>query len=145
MKTELSKRTFIGETIETRVSLSKAQISEFATLCGDFNPLHHDQDFAARSRFGGIIASGPHTVALFMSMVATHFSQKGPMLGLEFSFNFRSATRIDKVLLMSWRVTKIKYKDSLKGNLVWLVGSITDSEGEEIISSSGKILLTNEL
>ena len=113
-----NNRAFVGEQFSKIVSLSQAQISEFALSCGDMNPLHHDPVIAKNSRFKGIIACGPHTTALFMSMVATHFSKKGPMLGLDFSFCFQAAVKENMELLMSWEVVKIEHKASLNGDLV---------------------------
>ena len=48
------------------------------------NPVHHDSEVAAKSRFGRLIASGPHTTAHLLALTASHFSKHGAMLGLEF-------------------------------------------------------------
>jgi len=143
IRDKLSKRAYVGEQFSKKISLSKQDISEFALLCGDLNPLHHDPHIASESRFGSIIACGPHTTALFMSIVATHFSQKGPMLGLEFSFEFRSAAKENDELIMLWEVMKIQYKNSLNGNLIWLKGTVSGIEGE-VLSSEGKVLVTDK-
>lgn len=135
-------RAFAGERFSKKLSLSQAQISEFALLCGDMNPLHHDPDIAENSRFKGIIACGPHTIALFTAMVATHFSE---MVGLEFSFCFHTAVKENMELLMSWEVVKIEQKDSLNGDIVWLDGVVKGPDGEDVISSQGKILVTDTL
>ena len=138
-------RAFAGERFSKKLSLSQAQISEFALLCGDMNPLHHDPDIAENSRFKGIIACGPHTLALFTAMVATHFSLKCQMVGLEFSFCFHTAVKENMELMMSWEVVKIEHKDSLNGDIVWLDGVVKGPDGEDVISSQGKILVTDTL
>ena len=138
-------RVFAGERFSKTVSLSQEQIAEFALLCGDMNPLHHDPEIAERSRFKGIIASGPHTTALFAGMVATHFSQKGQMLGLEFSFCYHAAVTVNMALLMSWEVVKIEHKASLDGDIVWLEGTVSGPDGEAVISGEGKILVTDTI
>jgi hypothetical protein len=56
----------VGERFTRRASFDADSIRKFATLCGDHNPLHHDERAAAASRFGTLIASGPHVVALMM-------------------------------------------------------------------------------
>ena len=48
-------------------------------------------------------------------------------------------------LLMSWEVVKIEHKDSLNGDIVWLDGVVKGSDGEDVISSQGKILVTDTL
>ncbi len=36
--------------------VTQAQIGRYARASGDFNPIHVDHDFAAKSQFGGTIA-----------------------------------------------------------------------------------------
>ena len=67
------------------------------------------------------------------------------MVGLEFSFCFRTAVKENMELLMSWEVVKIEHKDSLNGDIVWLDGVVKGPDGEDVISSQGKILVTDTL
>jgi len=39
-------------------TITEDDINKFAELVGDKNPLHMDKEFAANSRFGGIVAHG---------------------------------------------------------------------------------------
>lgn len=136
---------FKGERFFKIMSFSQEQIAEFASLCGDMNPLHHNPEIAEKSRFKGIIASGPHTTALFAGMVATHFSRKGQMLGLEFSFCFHAAVTVNMNLLMSWEVVEIEYNAELDGDIVGLKGVVSGPDGEALITGEGKILVTDSL
>jgi acyl dehydratase len=47
-----------------------------ARTMGDANPMHHDEAFATPSRFGGLIACGPHISGLHRCMLPTWFSAK---------------------------------------------------------------------
>ena len=67
------------------------------------------------------------------------------MVGLEFSFCFHTAVKENLELLMSWEVVNIEHKASLDGDIVWLDGVVTDPDGEEVISSQGKILVTDTI
>jgi len=66
----------IGENFEQTETIDEETISAFAHLVGDLNPLHHDRLAAAASRFGGIIASGPHCASILLSQAANYFSRK---------------------------------------------------------------------
>lgn len=62
------------------VSVSRDELLEFATRY-DPQPIHVDEDAAKDSMFGGLIASGIHTLALQSSLVAREFFSVVPNLG----------------------------------------------------------------
>src|SRR5258708_2777477 len=110
----------IGDSFAKDVPFDQAGISAFALSTGDTNPLHHDSDYAACSRFGGIIASGSHVSALLLGMCAGWFSDKGENVGLEYKVRFRAPVRAGDMITLRWRVVAITPKESLKGDLVRL-------------------------
>jgi acyl dehydratase len=54
------------------VILGEADIVDFARRW-DPQPMHVDPEAAAKGQFGGLIASGWHTVAVMMRLLADHF------------------------------------------------------------------------
>ncbi len=60
----------IGETAEFARTLSEADLALFAELSGDFDPIHMDEAYAAKSRFGRRIAHGILSMALLSSVSA---------------------------------------------------------------------------
>ena len=135
----------IGEKIAAQVTLTEAEISEFARMCGDKNPLHSDKGYASQTRFGGIIACGPHYASLLMGLSATYFSKNTAMLGLEFSFNFLKAVRAGESLDLQWEVVAVVPKASLGGEIVSLEGKIFNQEGAQVLTATGKVLVTPHL
>src|SRR5262252_2403318 len=101
-------RAYPRERFSTEVTLSSAQVIEFANAAGDNNPIHHDPEFAATTRFGRPTASGPHTTALLLALTASHFSKRGAMLGLEFWVRFRRAIYADETIQLEWLVISVK-------------------------------------
>src|SRR4030067_3150938 len=71
----------VGERFTEEARFSKEEIAEFARLAGDFNPLHHDEEFARANRFQGIIACGPQTASRVLGMTATPFCKRGASPG----------------------------------------------------------------
>jgi acyl dehydratase len=57
------------------ITVSEPEIIEFARRF-DPQPMHVDPEAAARGRFGGIIASGWHTVGLAMRLLVDHYISK---------------------------------------------------------------------
>ena len=131
----------IGETARKSVTLDEAAIRSFAASCGDMNPLHHDAEYARGTRFGGLIASGPHYLALLMGLMATHYTAHGPQVGIDFSTQFRKPVRPGDTIELKWVVTAIEPKE--KGDVVTLDGSITNQHGEVVLTSVGKLMSFN--
>ena len=135
----------VGEQITGRAVLTPAEIAEFARLSGDPNPLHHDEAVARRSRFGGIIVSGPQVIALMLGLLPTYFGRTGQaVLGLEFSFRFVQAIRAGETMAMGWRVTTVE-PTARGGERVTLTGEITNEHGQLRFTAQGTILVAAEL
>ena len=132
-------RATVGEAFCRRVTFDAKSIREFASMNGDLNPLHHDEDVAARSTFGGLIASGTHVSALMMGLTATHFSRSCAPLGLEFKLRFVRAIRAGATLELRWILTALTPKASLRGDLATLEGNAHDDDG--VVYVDGKALL----
>ena len=128
----------IGETARKSVTLDEAAIRSFAASCGDMNPLHHDAEYAKGTRFGGLIASGPHYLALLMGLMATHYTAHGPQVGIDFSTQFRKPVRPGDTIELKWVVTAIEPKE--KGDVVTLDGTITNQHGETVLTTVGKLM-----
>ncbi|MEW5879807.1 MAG: MaoC family dehydratase [Pseudomonadota bacterium] len=133
----------VGESHSRSVTLDAAAIRAFATACGDFNPLHHDAAAAARSRFGRLIASGPHTASLLLGLSATWFAQRGTPLGLDYTIRFRKAVCAGDTLTLRWTVVAVHWKESLRGELVTLDGEIRNQHDECVLTSNGLLLVTD--
>jgi acyl dehydratase len=131
----------VGERFERVVTFDEAGARAFATLVGDLNPLHHDPEIAARSRFGGLIISGTQSVAMLMAMTATFLSARGAALGLDYDFRFRKGIRMGETVRMEWVVTSVTSKEKL-GHVVAFDAALTLlSTGEVAVSGSGRCAL----
>jgi acyl dehydratase len=135
----------IGERFGGRFTLTKAEIAHFATLSGDLNPLHHNENFAQQTRFGGVIVSGPHVISLMMGLTATHFSTYGAMLGLEFTFHFRKAVNAEEIIDMEWVVNSVVPNARLRGTIVSMDGKAINEQGDVVLTGTGKVLVTVKL
>jgi acyl dehydratase len=131
----------IGETFRSTLSLSPDSVKSFATLVNDLNPLHHDDAYAEQSRFGGLIASGTQPAAHFMALLATHYSTFAQPLGLEFEIKLKRATYAHDVLTFEWRVEDAWWKPALNGDLVKLVGTAVNQDGETVVAGGATILV----
>ncbi|MEX3930424.1 MaoC family dehydratase [Paraburkholderia phymatum] len=131
----------IGETFSATLSVPADSIKSFATIVNDLNPLHHDDTYAAQSRFGGLIASGTQPTAHFMALLATHFSTYAQPLGLEFDMKLKKAVHSDDTLTMTWRIVGAFWKASLNGDLTQLEGNVVNQRGETVLIGKSTILV----
>ena len=53
-----------------RRTLRRANIDAYRSASGDHNRIHHDDEFAAATQFGGVIAHGMLTLAMISEMMA---------------------------------------------------------------------------
>jgi acyl dehydratase len=131
----------VGYRFERSVCWSKSDVENFATSVGDSNPLHHDEAFAASSRFGGLIASGAQTVAHLMALCASAPLGGRSGVGLEFNFRLVGPARPDDDILLSWHVTAVEESERPNGTIVTLAGDARGSDGRAIVTATAKTLL----
>jgi 3-hydroxybutyryl-CoA dehydratase len=133
------------ERFSSKVVLTPASVAEFAWKVGDDNPIHHDHAFAARTRYGRLIASGTHTTALLLALTASHFSKRGAMLGLEFWQRFRRPVYADETIVLEWLVVRVTPNAKLCGDIVELRGRIKGADGQTAVGAKGRVLVTTKL
>lgn len=66
----------IGDQFSITRSISDQLIRSFAELSGDFNPIHLDDEFASKTRFGRRIAHGMLSGALISSVLGNEFAEQ---------------------------------------------------------------------
>ena len=106
-------RAYPRERFSSEVRLTPTMVAAYAHAAGDNNPVHHDRAFAASTRYGRLIASGTHTTALLLGLTASHFSQTGAMVGLEFWVRFRRPIYADETIRLEWLVVKVTPNERL--------------------------------
>ncbi len=70
-------RQDMHENIVVSRTIRQTDITNFATLSGDFNPIHIDPEYAASTRFGRPIAHGMYLGALISGVLATDLPGPG--------------------------------------------------------------------
>jgi acyl dehydratase len=133
------------ERFSSEVTLTPKAVADYASAVGDTNPVHHDPEFAATTRYGRLIASGAHTSALLFALTASHFSNKGSVVGLEFWVRFRRPVFADETIRIEWLVVKVTPNKKLGGDVVDLCGRIRGADGKTALGAKGRVLVTAQL
>ena len=137
----------VGEKVTRRMRYSRADIAQFARMSLDENPLHLDAQVAQRARFGEVIASGQHTAAVLMGMLATHYSRSDDgvarqMLCLNMNFAFKRPVFADQEVELQWLVSSVEWSTRLKGVLAHLDGRAAVARASPAVVARGSILVT---
>src|SRR5829696_292605 len=70
MKERKQMQLFVGRKAKHTLTLTAGHVRTFADLTGDYNPLHFDEEFAAGTKFGRLVAQGGLTTGLLHALVA---------------------------------------------------------------------------
>jgi len=100
----------IGERATFSKTITEADVNALADLIGDYNPVHVDEAFAARTRFGRRIAHGVFTTGLISAALGTELPGPGAIyLSQEIQFKapvYLGDTITAVVEVESWRPDK---------------------------------------
>jgi len=67
----------IGDSASISKTITDRDIQAFAEVTGDHNPIHLDDEYAAKTRFGGRIAHGMLSASLISSVLANKLPGPG--------------------------------------------------------------------
>jgi acyl dehydratase len=82
----------VGDTARRAKTVTRRDIELFTELTGDRNPLHYDEDLAARTRFGAVIVQGGVTSGLLNAVVAEDLPGPGSVF-LHTDWSFKAPVR----------------------------------------------------
>jgi 3-hydroxybutyryl-CoA dehydratase len=94
----------LDQTAEYTRTVTERDITLFAAISGDVNPVHLDEDFAKTTRFGGRIAHGMITGALVSAALACVLPGPG-CIYLNQSLRFTAPVRIGDTITVRLKVT----------------------------------------
>jgi acyl dehydratase len=137
-------RVRVGETFSETLTMTPDEAKAFSRAARDFNPLHHDEDAAARSRYGRLIISGTQAAAHLMALPATYFTPRGEAVGLDFSIRFHKPIYADETITLTWEVVEVK-PTSAGRDVVDMKGRVTNEKGELAVAATGRIMLAEKL
>lgn len=86
--------------------VSQADIALFAELSGDRNPVHFDEDYAAQSVFGGVVAHGMLSAGLISAVIGEELPGHGAVY-LGQTLNFRAPVRPGDLLTARCKVAEV--------------------------------------
>src|SRR5215471_14606909 len=123
-------------------TVGEADVTLFAGLAGDFNPLHVDEDFAARTEFGARIAHGPLVLSMAIGLMAQLDLIDGTALALlDLTWTFRAPVKIGDTIRA--RVTPTQKRPTRKAGRGVLVlrFDVENQRGEQVQTGTITLLM----
>ena len=95
-----------GQTATRSLTLTARHVRGYAELSGDLNPLHFDEDFAARTPFGKLVVQGGLTTGLLHALVAMDMPGPGTVF-LSQDWKFTAPVFIDDTITAEAEVLSV--------------------------------------
>jgi acyl dehydratase len=133
----------VGQRFETpRRTVIEADISSFAGLTADFNPVHMDEVFAADSDFKGRIAHGPMIVGMAFGLASRADVMDGTVLALlEIGWKFVRPVRPGDTISAVFTVIEKRPTSKPDRGVVTLQIEVLNQHGEIAQTGTAKTLI----
>jgi acyl dehydratase len=96
----------VGQRAERTLTLTPKHVQTFAELTGDYNPLHFDEAFVARTKFGKLVVQGGLTTGLLHALVAMDMPGPGTVF-LSQNWKFTAPVYIGDTITASAEVLSV--------------------------------------
>jgi acyl dehydratase len=96
----------VGQRAERRLTLTAQHVKTFAELTGDYNPLHFDEGFVSKTKFGRLVVQGGLTTGLLHALVAMDLPGPGTVF-LSQNWKFTAPVYIDDTITASAEILSV--------------------------------------
>ena len=126
----------IGDTFSTSREVTDEIIRKFADVSGDYNPIHLDEEFAAKTRFGKRIAHGMLSGAFISAVLGNEFKDR-KIVYLSQTMKFTAPVFIGDTVTATGTITNIRED---KG-IVTLETICTNQNGETLVKGEAAVMV----
>ena len=128
----------VGDRASYTQTLSEAHVALFVEAVGDTNPLHVDEAYAKRSRFGGRIAQGILVAGLISTVIGTKLPGVGAIY-LSQTLRFLKPTYLGDTITATAIVKAVRERE--KGGYVLTLETFCENQrGERVIEGEAVVL-----
>ena len=99
---------------EETLAFSEIDLENFASVSGDFNPVHLDEEFAIAQGFAGRIVHGALMISKVSGIIATSFPGPGTIIG-SIEWKFISPVLVGQNLDVKFALERLNDKKGLLG------------------------------
>lgn len=126
----------IGEKFSAGKKITDSVVRAFAELSGDYNPIHLDEEFAAKTRFGKRIAHGMISGALISAVLGYEFKER-KIVYLSQTLKFTAPVFLDDTITATATVTNIREDKPI----VTLETVCANQSGETVVTGEAVVMV----
>ena len=118
----------VGQSAFRLITLTAEHVKAYAEMTGDYNPLHFDEDFASKTKFGKLVVQGGLTTGLLHALVAMDMPGPGTVF-LSQNWKFTAPVFIGDTIIAQAEVLSIH----LTKPVTQLKMTVTRKGGEKVL------------
>lgn len=126
----------IGDSASISKTFTDDDVLTFANISGDKNPIHLDEDYAAKTRFGKRLVHGILTSGLISALLGMELPGPGSIY-IKQTLNFRAPVFIGDTITVKVTVTNIR-----KDKPIITLDTICTNQDEILVIDGEAVLLT---
>ena len=127
----------VGDRVEFEKTITPEDIQSFARVTGDTNPLHSDQDYARKTRFGECIAHGMISAGFISAALGTKLAPHCCVVYLSQTLRFLRPVKIGDTIKA---VAEVKGVEPEK-RVLTLETNCYNQNGEPVVKGEAVVLL----
>jgi len=118
----------VGQKATRSITLTSNHVKTYADLSGDYNPLHFDEGFAAKTKFKSLVVQGGLTTGLLHALVAMDMPGPGTVF-LSQNWKFTAPVFIGDTMTAEAEIMSVHEKKPV----TQLAIKITRQDGETVL------------
>ena len=132
------KEITIGYSKKFTVKINAKMLDDFATLSGDYNPLHMDSEYAKKTQFKKQVCHGMLLTSFFSRLIGMYIPGKNALYFSQ-TINFRSPCFVDDIVTVIGEVTE--KRETTK--IITIKTEIYNQNDVCLINGIGKVIVRN--
>ena len=142
-----------GQKATRSLTVTADKVAAYAEVTGDYNPLHFDEEFTSKTRFGRLMAQGGIAVGLIRALVAMDMPGPGTVF-IRQEWQFTAPVYIDDTITAEATVVdvmpeksraKIDFVATTQEGIEVLSGKHTSTRQRRRTNSAGTIASTRPI
>ena len=132
----------VGTSASCSKTITEADVTLFAGISGDFNPLHVNEEFAKTQMFGKRVVHGAFSSALISAVLGVHLFGPGALYASQ-KVVFKKPVFIGDTLTAVATVTKKYTKEGKSGTLQFLdvETKVLNQKNEVVTDGEAQVLI----